>query len=170
MDSLPLTFLPTVTSQILKQLWMPKWKGCRVLGLGPRKDRLKCWDEKLLWQKGLLGDATRQTLVDTMVYMNGLYCFAKWKRAQTIENHCADNEFEAVATSPLLRSSPLQRCWAALCHFYSWTELQVCHSVASVYVFWCPIVVSLLNIFYVTLFCWCLCCKVHVVVGYMLDF
>ena len=43
-------------------------------------------DEKLLWQKGLLGDATSQTLVDdTTVYMNSLYCFAKWQRIQTIE-------------------------------------------------------------------------------------
>ena len=43
-------------------------------------------DEKLLWQKGLLGDPTSQTLVDdTTVYMNSLYCFAKWQRIQTIE-------------------------------------------------------------------------------------
>ena len=41
--------------------------------------------EELLWQKGLLGDVTSQTLVDTMVYMNGLYCFAKWQRIQTID-------------------------------------------------------------------------------------
>ena len=30
-------------------------------------------DEELLWQKGLLCDATSQTPVDTMVYMSGLY-------------------------------------------------------------------------------------------------
>ena len=42
-------------------------------------------DEELLWQKSLLGDASSQTLVDTMVYMNGLYCFAKWQRIQTID-------------------------------------------------------------------------------------
>ena len=40
-DILPLAFLPTVTS---KERWMPKWKGS---GLGPRKDRLKCWQKKM---------------------------------------------------------------------------------------------------------------------------
>ena len=30
-------------------------------------------EEELLWQKGLLGENTPQSLLDTMVYMNGLY-------------------------------------------------------------------------------------------------
>ena len=30
-------------------------------------------EEELLWQRGLLGDATPQTLLDTMVFFNGLY-------------------------------------------------------------------------------------------------
>ena len=30
-------------------------------------------EEKLLWERGMLGDATLQSLLDTFVYMNGLY-------------------------------------------------------------------------------------------------
>ena len=30
-------------------------------------------EEEILWEKGILGDATPQSLLDTMLYMNGLY-------------------------------------------------------------------------------------------------
>ena len=67
-ESLLLTFSPTVMSWILKECLLPKWKGCRVLGLGPRKDRQKCWRK----MRSYCGRRvyTPQTLVDTM---NGLY-------------------------------------------------------------------------------------------------
>ena len=55
------------------------------IGSKTRQAEVLMEDEELLWQKSLLGDAASQTLLDTMVYMNGLYCFAKWQRIQTID-------------------------------------------------------------------------------------
>ena len=30
-------------------------------------------EEEIMWKKGILGESTPQALVDTMLYMNGLY-------------------------------------------------------------------------------------------------
>ena len=50
-------------------------KRLQSAGVGSKKRQAEVLteDEELLWQKGLLCDATPQTLVDTMVYMSGLY-------------------------------------------------------------------------------------------------
>ena len=51
-------------------------KRLQSAGVGSKKRQAEAFteeDEELLWQKGLLCDATPQTLVDTMVYMSGLY-------------------------------------------------------------------------------------------------
>ena len=46
-------------------------------GIGSKKRQaeiLSIDEEEILWEKGLLGDATPQTLqIDTMVFCNGLY-------------------------------------------------------------------------------------------------
>ena len=45
-------------------------------GLGSHKrqaEPLSIEEEELLWAKGLLGSTTPQVLVDTMLFMNGLY-------------------------------------------------------------------------------------------------
>ncbi len=41
-------------------------KKCQAEALTPE-------DEDILWEKGMLGDSTPQTLLDTMVLCNGLY-------------------------------------------------------------------------------------------------
>ena len=70
-----LDFLLTVTSRILKEHWMPKWKGCKVLGFGPRKTGGSAdgrrWGATVA--EGSTGWCYPQTLADTMVYMNVLY-------------------------------------------------------------------------------------------------
>ena len=51
-------------------------KRLQSAGVGSKKRQAEVLteeDEELLWQKGPLYDATPQTLVDTMVYMSGLY-------------------------------------------------------------------------------------------------
>ena len=51
-------------------------KRLQALGVGSKKrqaEPLTEEEEEVLWQKGLLGDHTPQALLDTMVFMNGLY-------------------------------------------------------------------------------------------------
>ena len=48
-----------------------------------KADPLTFEEEEILWQKGLLGDSTSQSLLDTMLFMNELYfvlCGAKEHR------------------------------------------------------------------------------------------
>ena len=51
-------------------------KRLQSQGLGSKKrqaEELTCEDEEKLWETGLLGDRTPHTLLDTMVFCNGLY-------------------------------------------------------------------------------------------------
>ena len=51
-------------------------KCLQAQGVGSKKKQaepLTVEEEELLWKKGMLGDATPQSLLDTIVYMNGLY-------------------------------------------------------------------------------------------------
>ena len=51
-------------------------KCLQALGVGSKKRQAEPLTEKekeILWQKGLLGDHSPQALLDTMVFMNGLY-------------------------------------------------------------------------------------------------
>ena len=46
----------------------------RGLGCNPKKaDPISVEEEELLWSTGALGESSPQTLVDTMVYMCGLF-------------------------------------------------------------------------------------------------
>jgi len=51
-------------------------KRLQALGLGTKKRKaevITCEDEEAMWEKGILGDSNPQSLLNTMVYMNGLY-------------------------------------------------------------------------------------------------
>ena len=51
-------------------------KRLKAAGIGANKKKaepITVEEEEILWQKGLLGDSNPQTLVDTMLFMNGIY-------------------------------------------------------------------------------------------------
>ena len=51
-------------------------KRLQSSGIGSKRKQAEVLtqeEDEVLWQKGLLGKATPQTLLDTMVFMNGLY-------------------------------------------------------------------------------------------------
>ena len=50
-------------------------KRLQAAGIGSNKKKAEpiTVKEEILWQKGLLGDSNPQTLVDTMLFMNGIY-------------------------------------------------------------------------------------------------
>ena len=51
-----------------------KWLKASGVGTSQRKvDPLSFEEEEILWQKQILGDSTPQSLLNTMVDMNGLY-------------------------------------------------------------------------------------------------
>ena len=51
-----------------------KWLQTSGVGTNQRKaDPLSFEEEEILWQKQILGDSTPQSLLNTMVDMNGLY-------------------------------------------------------------------------------------------------
>ena len=76
MDSIPLTFFTDSDFTDFKGMLDAEMKRLQSAGVGSKKRQAEVLteeDEELLWQKGLLCNATPQTLVDTMVYMSGLY-------------------------------------------------------------------------------------------------
>ena len=51
-----------------------KWLQASGVGTNQRKvDPLSFEEEEILWKKQILGDSTPQSLLNTMVDMNGLY-------------------------------------------------------------------------------------------------
>ena len=64
----------TFSDSNFKAMLDPKMKRLQSAGIGSKRRQAEVLTEgeELLWQKSLLGDATSQTLVVTMVY-----CFAK---------------------------------------------------------------------------------------------
>ncbi len=69
-------FFTDVDFSHFKQSLDAEMKRLQSQGMGSKKrqaEALTPEDEDILWGKGLLGDATPQTLLDTMVYSNGLY-------------------------------------------------------------------------------------------------
>ena len=60
----------------LKSSLDSEMKRLQSQGIGSQKrqaESLTIEDEDILWEKGLLGDSSPQTLLDTIVFCNGLY-------------------------------------------------------------------------------------------------
>ena len=75
MDSIPLTFFTDSDFTDFKGMLDAEMKWLQSAGVGSKKRQAEVLTEEdeLLWQKGLLCNATPQTLADTMVYKSGLY-------------------------------------------------------------------------------------------------
>ena len=67
-------------------------------GIGSKKrqaEPLTADEEELLWEKGLLSDSTPQTLLNTMVFCNGLYfALRSGKEHRLLRMH--DSQIEVV--------------------------------------------------------------------------
>ena len=83
--------------------WRDEAKRLQALGVGTKKMQAESLteekEEKLLWQKRLLGDHSPQALLNTMVFMNSLY-FAL----------CSGNEYQDLHFLP--------------CHIGSWPQMR----------------------------------------------
>ena len=72
----PLIHSPTQNLLTFMLVWIVKWNAFKAQGTGIKKKQaepLTEEQEEILWEKGLLRDATPQTLLDTIVFINGLY-------------------------------------------------------------------------------------------------
>ena len=83
-------------------------KRLQKKGLGSTKrqaEPLSIEEEELLWSKGLLGSETPQALVDTMLYMNGLYFALRSgeEHRQLRFNPCQIELVERTGQRPFLR-------------------------------------------------------------------
>lgn len=83
-------------------------KRLQTQGLGSKKrqaEEITLDEEDLLWEKGLLGDATPQTLLDTMIYCNGLYFALRSGREhrQLRLDNCQIQVVENEGDRPFLR-------------------------------------------------------------------
>ena len=70
-------------------------KRLQQKGLGAKKRQAEVLteaNEDLMWNKGLLGEAIPQSLLDTVVFYNGLFfCIEEWEEAPTAEKLTLSN-------------------------------------------------------------------------------
>ena len=50
------------------------------MGIKKRKAEPLTEEEEVLWERGVLGDHSPQSLLNTIIFMNGLYCPMKRER------------------------------------------------------------------------------------------
>ena len=82
----------------LKSSLDSEMKRLQSQGIGSQKrqaESLTIEDEDILWEKGLLGDSSPQTLLDTIVFCNGLY-FALRSGAEHRQLRFNSSQFELI--------------------------------------------------------------------------